>query len=86
MKFDPTSCPSCGGKPRGTVEQLLGLALLMELTDQPGEYDYEGYTEVWWDDQESIEDEDGEVTLVCVDCGGHWQAAMTPSPEEAKTN
>ena len=56
MKFDPTNCPKCSGKPRGTVEQIPGLALLMEMTDQPGEYDYEGSTDVWWDDQITIED------------------------------
>ena len=84
MKFDPTSCPKCNGKPKGTIEQVLGLAHVIELDDQPGVYDYEGYTDIWWDDQFTREDEDGKVTLECADCHEQWQAVMTPSPEVAK--
>lgn len=82
MKFEPTLCPKCKGKPRGTCELVPGLALLMEL--EPGDYDYEGYTKLNWDAQTTIEDADGLVTLVCVECDGEWQAKMINSPEAAK--
>lgn len=71
MKYEPDKCPECGGEPVGTVESLLGLAGLMP--DDQGGYEYSGYTDVWWDDQRTVVDDQGRVALQC-EAHHQWDA------------
>lgn len=71
MRFNPIECPECGKTARGTLEHLSGVALLGVYED--GTADYEGDTEVFWDEQRSVQDEQGRVTLVCSN-GHDWRA------------
>ena len=63
MKFEPDKCPECGGEPVGTVESLLGVAGL--TPDGRGGYDYDGYSEIWWDESRTVTDDQGCVALLC---------------------
>ena len=63
MRFSPDSCPECGEKVVGTIERMMGVAVLQE--DGAGGYEYEGTTKVWWDAQEIISNEEGQVLLTC---------------------
>jgi len=78
MRFNPGRCPKCGARPRGIVERLSCLALLFfpradpegfNLRERPvageDEAEYLGETQVDWDSQETVIDEDGKVTLCC---------------------
>jgi len=69
MTWENPICPECGGPPIGTVEAILGLAQIEP--DGKGAYQYGGYTEVWWDDQHTEHDEDGNDRLHC-DNGHDW--------------
>ena len=64
MQFSPSVCPQCGGLPKGTVEDLEGVAKLE--ADGSG-FSYTGYTEVEWNSQKSRRDGSGRFTLVCRD-------------------
>jgi hypothetical protein len=79
MKFSPHTCPTCGEVTKGTVETVEGIALLD--FDEDGDADWEGTTEISWDTQKTITEEDGIVTLVC-DNGHSWQA--TKGNKDAK--
>ena len=73
MKFKISNCPECGEPPKGIVEELQGLAFLLEQDD--GSFEYAGQTDMWWDSQESLEF-DGKCELMC--CNRHlwfspWQ-------------
>jgi len=73
MRFDPNVCPTCGGRARGTMETLPGLAEF-DVNDD-GSYEYGGYTEVFWDGQVTDKDDEGRVTLICgTDDAHEWQA------------
>ena len=63
MIFGTPKCPECEEYAKGTVEVVKGLALLAFGED--GIAEYGGETEVWWNDQKTIIDENGNVTLVC---------------------
>ncbi len=72
FKFDPPRHPEFGTEPRGTVETVSGCALFSE---ENGTYDWDGETDVWWDEQRTVEDKDGRVQLI--DRQGHtWWAKM----------
>ena len=73
MRFEPANCPQCGQQAKGTLETVPGVALLM--FDEDGNAEYQGQTDLCWDDQETIRDESGRATLFCP--GGHdWLAEM----------
>ncbi len=63
FKFDPPRHPEFGTEPRGTVETLSGCALFSE---ENGTYDWDGETDVWWDEQRTVEHKDGRVQLSVV--------------------
>ena len=71
MEFDVPRCPVCGELARGSLEQVPGLALL--LFDEHGKAEYEGETTMFWDDQNTVHDENGRVTLECP-AGHRWAA------------
>jgi hypothetical protein len=76
MRFDPPKCPTCGELPKGTAEETPGIALLD--FDEDGDAEYSGETTMLWENQTTVTDEDGKVTLVCPD-GHDWQAEMVTS-------
>jgi len=72
MRFRPIHCPECGQRATGTVENLSGVAQFLP-PDQNGEIEYDGYTEVNWDTQETVTDAKGRTNLTCPD-GHEWFA------------
>lgn len=73
MRFEPWKCPKCDQQAKGTLERIPGLALV--VFDEEGEAEYLGSTDVFWDDQITLEDEEGRVTLLCP-AGHEWQAVV----------
>lgn len=74
MKFDRPRCPECGEWARGTCELVPALALL-DFT-QDGEAEYQGETEMDWDGQTTLHDQEGRATLECRNCH-RWPARLT---------
>jgi hypothetical protein len=68
----PSYGTECRSPARGTAAMVPGLALTV-LEHATGEADYQGTTEMWWDDQDQIQDPDVRVTLVCAE-GHEWPA------------
>lgn len=68
MKWEQMNCPECGEPVHATHEKLEGQAIL--VADGEGGYSYEGTTEVFWDDQRTIQ-ENGEDCLLCPE-GHEW--------------
>ena len=69
MRFQTLNCPTCGEQARGTVERMAGAAL---LTHQPdGSSEYEGTTDIWWDEQRTQIDAEGRWELICIE-GHQW--------------
>ena len=75
MRFEQPRCPKCGELAAGTLETLTGRAGLT-FDDDDTTADWEGSTEVFWDEQRTVRDRNGRVTLLC-GCGADWQSAMT---------
>ena len=63
MIFSQPCCPECHEFARGTLESVPGLALLRFIKD--GEAEYEGETEMFWNNQRTIRADKGQVTLIC---------------------
>lgn len=72
MKFIPARCPECDATPTGTVEEVKGQALLM--SNGSGGYEYTSETEMWWDSQKSVTDNQDHVLLVCGESHDWWAA------------
>lgn len=75
------NCPKCGDHPKGTLERMEGLALISCHEDDI--FDYDGETDVYWDDQETVETIDGEIMLVCT-CGEEWTSKVA-EPDSIQT-
>ena len=73
MRFEPSNCPSCGQQATGLLETIPGIALL--LFDEDEVAHYAGETDVCWDNQTTVRDRLGHVTLVCAD-GHQWPASL----------
>ena len=71
MRFIPDRCPECGEEIEGAVETLVGVAILQAIGS--GNYEYEGTTKLWWDEQKTVHDKQGRVLLVCVN-SHEWYA------------
>lgn len=67
----------------GIIETLLGVASL-HVDANAGTAEYGGETEMCWDTQIPLEDESGQVTLMCTD-GHEWQAKMQEDEEIVPT-
>ena len=63
MKLNPDRCPECDEQVRGTAERMTGISFLQE--DEEGNYEYNGSTETFDDDQESVFDMRGDILLLC---------------------
>lgn len=77
MKYTPWKCPACGEHADGTLETVTGKALLN--FDADGNAEYGGETEIFWDEQKTVRDEAGPVTLICAN-GHDWQAEQDDDP------
>lgn len=53
--FDPPKHPTKNTDPRGTLETLKGVAEFKQYED--GSFEYEGNTDVWWDEQKTVSKE-----------------------------
>jgi hypothetical protein len=73
MHFKPLRCPRCNKLPRGTLETVTGIAELV-ISDGGGA-DYSGQTDIDWNGQETVRDDQGMVTLIG-ECDHQWQAEM----------
>jgi len=86
MKITPSKCPKCGEPVRGTVERLTGCAQLFENED--GTFEYDGTTDIWWDEQKTVYAKDGRARVIC-DNGHDWLATVEDedlqAPDEAMT-
>ena len=71
MRFMPWKCPECGQSAKGTLEMIPGLALLAFDAEGWGEYD--GETQIDWNNQTNQHDEDGNDLLECP-AGHQWPA------------
>lgn len=71
---------------KGTLERLAGVSCLVSLAIKDGKliYEYDGETEVYWEEQETVQ-RDGEPVFVDVE-GGEWTTrqlldqAVAPAP------
>lgn len=81
LTFTPAKCPTCGEPPEATLETLIGFARLVVHED--GQAEYEGTTDIVWDSQMTVTDEDGRVTLACFE-RHEWQAVMHDSSIRSK--
>lgn len=87
FKIQPSKCQTCGKTLRGTVEQIVGCAGLFEIEGQPGEFEYVGGTEVWWDEggpqRERPDDpqDEGRYRVMCPS-GHEWWATLVDVEEE----
>ncbi len=79
MRFSPDKCPNCHGEPHGTYEHVPGLCRIKRNDD--GTFDYQGDTELWWDDQYTYEDPNGDILLWCPNCCELWHAKKLPTEE-----
>ena len=75
MRFDPWKCPQCDKPAEGMLEMVLGIAGLM--LDTEGSAEYDGGTDVRWDSQTPVRNQEGRVTLECQE-GHQWSAEFTP--------
>ncbi len=81
MKLETRACPECMAPARGTVERLAGVA---EFTEQRhGSVEYSGYTDVWWDESETVRDDAGRLQLICP--SGHTWFSQVEEPEATGT-
>jgi len=74
MRFNPWMCPQCGQAAKGTLDTIPGVALL--TFDEHGNAEYFGQTDVCWDNQTSVVDDQGRVKLLCPD-GHQWPATCS---------
>ena len=74
MQLQTLNCPECGGLVRGTVETVLGCAELEQ--QEVGSFAYAGSTDIWWDEQCAIQNENGETQVICED-GHTWFTKVT---------
>lgn len=70
-EYKPHRCPHCNEVARGTVEILTGCAEMTFDDDGTGEYD--GDTDIWWEEQETVTAKSGRVKMVCRN-GHDWWA------------
>lgn len=71
MRFDPCRCPDCGALAHSTLEVVHGESLL--TPSDGGSFEYDGKTEIFWNDQRSVLDASGRVQLRCA-AGHQWPA------------
>ena len=73
MRCATPRCPTCGELAAGTLETLSGRAGL--AFDDAGNADWAGGTDLFWDEQLTVRDRRGRVTLLCR-CGTDWPSEV----------
>jgi hypothetical protein len=82
MKLHAPFCPECGLPACGTVERLSGVAEFDVPAGPDTDVEYGGWTEVWWDDQRTILQDDSKpegsdnLPIVCCTEGHDWPTAI----------
>jgi len=71
MRWSNMRCPECGAEPDSILEVCQVRAMLKP--DGKGGYDYEGWSEPFWDTQKPVKSA-GLETLLC-EKGHEWLAA-----------
>lgn len=74
MKFETMTCPDCGKRAIGTLETVPGVAMFDESIDGPdesGEVEYDGFTDLNWNEGKSQRNSDGLILLTCGN-GHEW--------------
>ena len=79
MKFDKPKCPECGELAKGTLETVTGLAML-HFIDKEGNAEYDGETDIDWNNQMTIRVPTNEVILECPK-GHAWLSGMQENQE-----
>lgn len=74
MKIKTCKCPECGELAQGTIERMTGLAEL-NIDEATGEAEYDGHTEVWWDEQKTVNGDNGLPLLQCP-AGHEWESEI----------
>ena len=70
MKFEKPTCPNCNGSAANILEEVLVSAYLDANDD--GSYEYSGGTDVHWECQKPLSDENNCVKLRCGECDETW--------------
>jgi hypothetical protein len=73
MKIKTPKCPECREPPKGTLENVLGIAQLTDIGPD-GSCEYSGYTDIIWDTQRTLGEGD-KMMLVCRE-GHEWTSAV----------
>ncbi len=82
MKLHTPFCPECGEPATGTFERLIGRADFDREPRPDGEVEYSGWTEVWWDEQRTMLENNDEPEgpdnrpLVCCHNGHIWPSVI----------
>ena len=79
MKLTPDKCPVCGEDAAYMIEQVYGRAGLLREDD--GNFEYDGGTDMDWNTQEPVRDDDETVTLHCPHRHS-WQAKLEREEED----
>lgn len=80
MKLEIPKCPECGELAHGVLESLAGMAMLN--VSENGDAEYDGETDVWWDEQRTVYDADGRATLWCRN-RHEWQSRIMETDGKA---
>lgn len=57
------NCPKCGDVLCGTIERVSGINHI--VSDGDGNYDFAGDTELWWEENTTVMDEEGRTLVQC---------------------
>lgn len=75
LKFVTEKCPKCGHDPDAILCWVPGWSLLQ--SDGGGGFDYDGDTEMLWDDS-VLDEHDKTYQLRCGDCRETWRSESPP--------
>jgi hypothetical protein len=65
MKLSKPICPECHGRAVGTCDLIPGTAFFASVPKRGQNVDYAGETEMSWDGQKTITNEQGESQVTC---------------------
>ena len=77
MKFETMQCPECKERAIGILEQVQCRANIIE--NKQGEVEYEGETDVWWEEQRPVI-KGGNYFLLCEN-GHDWPSRCLDDPQ-----
>ena len=76
MRITPARCPTCGEPAVSILESLLADAQV-SYDQAAGAFDYTDDSDVAWDTQEPLLDDNGLATVKCANFH-QWQAVVAP--------